>query len=154
MPTAWRIVKHSHVANAFDGEGARRHGGRWNTTGTAVVYVSESRALAALEILARLQSTRAVSGYVLIPVEFPGSVVEAIDTSTLPEDWQASPPPPSAQRIGDEWAEAKRSLALRVPSALIPNESNYLLNPTHPEFDRTIIGEKEEFELDPRLLGR
>ena len=138
---AWRIVKRRHVSIAFDGEGARLHGGRWNSPGTPVVYVSETRALATLEILAGLRSTAAVHAYVLVAVEFDESWVTSVDSSALAQEWRESPPRPSTQRIGDEWAAARTWGVLRVPSVLVPSESNYVLNPLHGDFAKIVIGE-------------
>lgn len=156
MPAAWRIVKERHAAAAFDGEGARRFGGRWNSPGTAVVYVAETRALALLEVLVGLRSTRVLGTYVLIPVRFDDELVEEVAREGLPEGWRRSPPGPETRRAGDAWVAEARSAVLRVPSAVVPDESNFLLNPAHPDFGRIEIGEPEAFAVDPRLgtLGR
>jgi RES domain-containing protein len=152
MPTAWRIVKKRHVGSAFDGEGARRFGGRWNSPGTAVVYVSETRALCLLEVLAGLRSVKPVQAYVIIPATFDESMVIGVGTQGLPSEWRQHPPHPRTQRIGDGWVEQKRSAILRVPSAIVPEEFNYLLDPAHPDFRHTHIGAPEEVTIDPRLL--
>lgn len=154
MPTAWRIVKRRHASTAFDGEGARLFGGRWNRPGTAVVYLSESRALAMLEVLAGLGGAAPLGAWVLIPARFDNSLVERLDPSTLPPEWRAHPPPHPVQAIGDRWVEEARSVALKVPSALVPAESNLLLNPGHPEFDQVEIGPEEAIDFDPRLGRR
>lgn len=153
MLTAWRMVRSRHASSAFDGEGARRFGGRWNSPGTAVVYASESRALALLEVLAGLGGVGALAPYVLIGVRFPESLVTELDPDELPDGWRAYPPPAVVQRIGDAWAEGAASPVLRVPSVIVPEESNYVLNPRHPEFGRTQIGRPEAVGID-RRLGR
>lgn len=153
MPTAWRIVKARHARTAFDGEGARRYGGRWNSPGTAVVYASESRALGLLEVLAGLSSPRAVQGYVVIPVTFNADLARDLPPFDLPDGWRRYPPTSATQRIGDAWAAGRQSVVLRVPSALVPQESNYLLNPGHPDFHRIRIGEVVPLVIDPRLMG-
>lgn len=153
MLRAWRIVKRRHADGAFDGEGARLYGGRWNSPGVPVVYVAETRALAALEILAGLQSRASLDAYVLIEVRFEEALVEELGLNSLPEDWRVSPPRPETQAIGDRWVRGARSAVLRVPSVLIPPEFNYLLNPAHPEFDTVEILEEAPFELDSRLIG-
>jgi RES domain-containing protein len=150
--SAWRIVKRRFAEQAFDGEGARLYGGRWNSPGRAVVYVSESRALATLEVLAGLQSSAVVPAYVLIRVEFDLALVRHTDAGTLPAKWKASPPTADAQQIGDAWLEAAASVALRVPSVVVPDEYNYLLNPKHPDFGLVRIGAQEDLYIDPRLL--
>jgi RES domain-containing protein len=152
MSTAWRIVKKRHTDSAFDGEGARRYGGRWNSPGTPVVYVSDTRALCLLEVLAGLGSVKPVQSYVLIPVTFDDSLVLPVQPNDLPSEWRQSPPAPSTQGIGDEWADQLRSAILRVPSAIVPEEFNYQLNPAHPDFGRVQIGDPQDFTIDTRLL--
>jgi RES domain-containing protein len=152
MPRAWRIVKKRHAEEAFDGEGARLYGGRWTSPGFQAVYASESRALATLEVLAGLQTNSPLPGYVLIPAEFDDSLVVAIELEDVPADWRQNPPAPSTQRLGDEWIARRESAVLRVPSALVPRESNYVLNPRHPDFSTIRVGEPEPVAMDPRLL--
>ena len=152
MLHAWRIVKRRHADNAFDGEGARLYGGRWNPPGRPAVYVSESRALATLEVVAGLQSITVVPAYVLIGVSFDEELVTSPGLDDLPEGWTRYPPPPASQQFGAMWLEAQTSAVLRVPSVLVPEECNYLLNPRHADFDAIGIGEPEELRLDPRLL--
>ena len=152
MPVAWRIVKSRHADSAFDGEGARLYGGRWNSPGVSVAYASETRALCLLEILAGLGSVRPLASYVLIPAAFDESLVLEFQDHDLPGDWRQSPPLPSTQKIGDEWAGQLRSAILRVPSVFVPDEHNYLLNPAHPDFRRIQIGSPQEIEIDSRLI--
>jgi RES domain-containing protein len=153
MPTAWRIVKSRHVGSAFDGEGARRYGGRWNSPGTAVVYASETRALCLLEVLAGLRSVKPLHAYVFVPATFDDSLVRPLPPEDLPPDWQDSPPHPSAQQVGDTWVDQKESAILRVPSAIIPSEYNYLFDPAHPDFEQIRIGAPQELAVDSRLLS-
>jgi RES domain-containing protein len=150
MPEAWRLVKAQHAATAFDGEGARLYGGRWNSMGVRVVYVSFSKSLAALEILVHLKLP-VTSKYVAIPVEFADILVEVFSAKKLPAGWNAEPPPAAAQQIGDRWVQEERSAILALPS-VITGETNYLLNPAHPDFKRIAIGSPEPFSFDPRLL--
>jgi RES domain-containing protein len=152
MPTAWRIVKKRHAESAFDGEGARQYGGRWNSPGIPIAYASETRALGLLEVLAGVGSVRPLQSYVLIPATFDDSLVLPVPLEDLPSDWRQSPPPPSTQRIGDDWVSQERSAILRVPSVLVPDEHNYLLNPAHPDFRKIRIGSPEGITLDSRLL--
>jgi RES domain-containing protein len=150
---AWRLVKDRFAGSAFDGEGARRHGGRWNSPGTAVVYVAESRALATLEILAGIRSVSTLDAYVLIPVTFAPELVEVLRPEVLPGKWREHPAPRKTRALGDRWVREGRSAVLRVPSALIPQEFNFLLNPGHPDFPRVQIGEPVPFARDSRLRG-
>jgi RES domain-containing protein len=152
--TAWRLVKTRHAGAAFDGEGARVHGGRWNSPGTRVAYASDSIALAALEVLAHLQSTAILQAYSLVTIHFPESALEVLDAVSLPKGWRRFPSPPENQAIGDSWLTEGRSLVLQVPSAIIPTASNFLINPAHPEFQGVVIEQPERFAFDPRLLKR
>ena len=152
MISAWRLIKSRHAAAAFDGEGARLHGGRWNSPGTRVAYASDSIALATLEVLAHLQSTAVLQAYSVVSLSFPDESVELLTTSLLPARWRRFPSPPENQAIGDQWVAQGRSLILRVPSAIIPSAANFLINPSHPEFGNVVIGRPERFAFDPRLL--
>jgi RES domain-containing protein len=152
MPEAWRIVKKRHVQSAFDGEGARQYGGRWNSPGTAVIYASQSRALCLLEVLAGIRSVKPIDAYLIIPIRFDDSLLTQVEPDDLPAEWRQSLPPPWTQRIGDRWAEEQGSVILRVPSSIVPDEYNYLINPAHPDFARVEIGTPEELSIDSRLL--
>jgi RES domain-containing protein len=152
--TAWRIIKARHAANAFDGEGARLEGGRWNSPGTPLVYTSGSAALAALEMLVHLGRRSILGAYVLIACTCDERLVRRLDTKRLPPNWRSYPAPPELQLIGDEWAKGATSAVLQVPSAVIEAESNYLLNPRHQDFRAVRVGDPHPFDVDERLLRR
>jgi RES domain-containing protein len=149
MPLAWRLVKESYVRSAFTGEGAAKAGGRWNNRGMRVVYASDSLALAALETLVHL-NPRMSFRYVYFTARFSASMVEVL--KELPPGWNVEPPPDMAKRIGDEWLRAKRSAVLQVPSVLLPEGSNFLFNPEHPDFSKIGISKPSPFNFDPRLF--
>jgi RES domain-containing protein len=151
--TAWRIVKQRHTRVAFTGEGARRYGGRWNSKGVSVVYLAQSQSLAALEMLVHLDSGELLKYYVAIPLTFDARLVSSIDSSSLPKNWRAYPAPKRLQKIGDTWVSDGKSALLRVPSVIVPSESNFLLNPDHPDFDKLGIGAPLRFRFDPRLVS-
>lgn len=150
MPSAWRLTKTKYLSTAWDGAGARRAGGRWNSPGVPVVYTSETLALALVEILVHLPSGL-LPAYSAIPVEFDEGLVTTVRPRQLPHDWQASPPPPATQALGDAWHAAATSVILRVPSVVVPQEWNYVVNPAHPDFARLRIGTPRTFPFDPRL---
>jgi RES domain-containing protein len=152
--TAWRIVKRKFRKAAFTGEGARRYGGRWNSKGVAVVYAAESQSLAALEMLAHLDSAEVLSYYVAIPVSFDSRLIVDVDVPSLPKNWKSYPAPQSVRAIGDAWVASGESAVLRVPSVLVPSESNFLLNPNHTEYADLVIGEPLPFIFDPRVFRR
>jgi len=151
MLTAWRITKRKHARNAFTGEGAREFGGRWNNPGTAIVYTAQSQSLAALEMLAHLDSSELLRKYVLIGVEFDQSLISAVGPAALPRNWRSDPAPPEIRSIGDNWVLSGSSTILQVPSALVPAENNFLLNPAHQDFARLRFGKALAFLFDPRL---
>ncbi|HEX9669675.1 MAG TPA: RES family NAD+ phosphorylase [Thermoanaerobaculia bacterium] len=152
MPTGWRIVKQKYAQQAFDGAGARRHGGRWNTPGTSLVYTAQSTSLAILEILVHLNRSALLPRYLLIAAHFADFQVQRLDRGTLPSNWRAFPSPPELQRLGDEWAQGGASLVLDVPSVLVGHESNFLINPQHPDFPSLRIDPPIPFEFDLRPL--
>ena len=148
---AWRIIKEKHRNDAFTGEGARRYPGRWNSRGIAVVYTAETVSLAVLELLAHLESDELLREYLLFEVKFEEALVESILENNLPAKWRSYPAPAAVRAIGDDWVIEARSAVLSVPSAIVPAERVYVLNPTHVDFPRIRLGEPEPFEMDPRL---
>lgn len=151
MPRAWRIVKHSLAARAFEGEGARLYGGRWNSPGVAVVYLAESRALAMLEVLVHLGDEELLKSFVLVGVEYEARHCKHVEAAILPKNWTTTPAPAALRQIGDEWCTSKRSPLLSVPSAVVPSERNLLLDPNHPAFSELSISKPERIAFDPRL---
>ena len=152
MIEAWRLIKRPFVKHAFDGEGARLYGGRWNSLGTPVVYCSATASLAVLEVFANVQHTELAEDFVLISCSFMDSLVETLDLHHLPRDWRRTPAPAELQELGDKWAEEARSAVLKVPSAIIEHEYNYLLNPRHAQFRGIKRGRPERFTFDLRLV--
>jgi RES domain-containing protein len=149
----WRICKAELAATAFTGEGAILYGGRWHHAGTPVVYCSESRALAALEQLVHLHRNRLPSNFVCFGVDIPdGLAIREVRREELPADWRRQPGPSELRDVGTRWAESGETVVLQVPSAVVPEEHNFLLNPRHPEFVRLTISGSEPFAFDERLV--
>lgn len=144
----WRISKPEHGKASPNGTGAHR----WNSPGTPVIYAAESRALAVLEMLCHLEGRELVEPYVLIEIGIDESLVRTIQRSTLPNNWNADPSPPELKRLGDEWINTAECPVLRVPSALLPDEHNFLLNTEHADFRRLRFGEPVPFRFDPSLI--
>lgn len=151
--TAWRLVKKEYQREAFSGDGARRYGGRWNSPGLRLIYTAEHASLAVLEILVHLQTHSLMDSYILYKVEFQARYVETFDPSALPKHWRSSPPTVAVQTLGDSWLQEKRSAVLCVPSAVLPLERNYLINPEHTDFKKLAIHSPVEPDIDPRLSG-
>ncbi|MBA3608457.1 MAG: RES domain-containing protein [Chthoniobacterales bacterium] len=152
MPSGWRIDKPGR--EAFSGEGARRFGGRWNSPGVAVVYLSQHQSLAALEIFVHLQPLLPRAKYLAYFVEWEEAQMETLSPKKLPSDWRISPPGPATMQLGDQWVREERSVLLAVPSVILPSEINFLLNPAHPKFRQLRRHKPVEFAFDDRLAGR
>jgi RES domain-containing protein len=150
MPRSYRIVKARHANSAFDGEGARIAGGRWNSPGVAMVYTAGSIALAALEMLVHLERSELLAAYVIFTCTFDPALVSEPDA--LPSDWRSSPAPAASRRVGDAWVLEGRSAVLLVPSAVVEEEHNYVLNPRHRDFEKIQVSQPRPFRFDPRLV--
>ena len=152
--TAWRIVKAKHKNSAFDGEGALTAGGRWNRIGIPMIYTADSLALAALETIVHLPKQALLKKiFFRVPVSFDTGFVIPLNITDLPEDWDSFPPPQSTQNIGSQWALKKKSVVLKVPSTVIKEEFNYLINPAHPDFQELSIGTSAKFAFDIRITA-
>ncbi|MGI8496265.1 MAG: RES family NAD+ phosphorylase [Gemmatimonadaceae bacterium] len=147
----YRICRRSFIA--LDGRGAFLYGGRWNTPGTAIVYASRTLALAALEALAHFAPDTAPDDLVALTIELPADATITRPAEALPRDWARSLDHRACQAAGDLWARAGSALALRVPSAIVPEEENVLLNPLHAQMARVRVVARRDFVFDPRLAG-
>jgi len=151
---AYRLANKAHRATAFTGEGARLAGGRFNHKGTRIVYCSESRALAAMELFVNLDPSLSPPDLVFIAVDVPDDIVEQVELTALPSGWRRYPAPDAVKDIGTAWTKAGSSTALLVPSAVMPEEKNLLLNPEHADFARVKIGRPIKFTFDDRMWKR
>ena len=153
MITAYRIMKKKWAGNAFDGEGARLYGGRWNSRGQSCVYLAGSESLAILEILVHLDNAKQINHYALFAVELDEKDIMLLAHDSLPHNWQEDPAPADTADLGDEWLNSQSSLALCVPSSIVTRERNFLLNVDHPAFDSMMNTKVElEFSMDTRLF--
>jgi RES domain-containing protein len=148
---SWRIVRSRFAATALTGLGARAYGGRWNSVGTTVIYTAGSMALATLELLVHVQSEDVLARYVCFEVTFEEELVKVLSPGLLPARWWQARPSAALRRLGDDWAASLDRPILRVPSAVVRAEWNYLLNPLHPEFTRIKIGPRQPLRMDKRL---
>lgn len=146
MIPAWRLCSSRH--DPLSGEGARLVGGRWNSPGTRLVYASSSLALCLAECLVHVSGSLP-RDYVSVRLALPEEGVEVLDESKLRRGWQKRIA--ETRRIGDGWLERNESLALQVPSAVLPDSANLLINPNNAAFDRIEIEEARPFRFDPRL---
>lgn len=137
---AWRICKHDHAD--LSGAGARRHGGRWNSPGRPLLYTAATAELAVLEVRVHLDLPPDLipNDFVLIEIDLTGLAVEEV--ASLPDDPMA---------FGDSWLAEARSPVLRVPSLILPEARNLLLNPAHPDAGTARVVGLRPFQFDPRL---
>ena len=150
----FRIARTIYIDD-LTGKGARLYGGRWNQTGDAVLYTSKSRALAAMEYLVHLPPGLAPPNLSIREFELPDDVSSLdVPVTTLPPDWKTYPPLDITMQIGIDWLQAGDSLLLWVPSVIVEEESNVLINPSHPEFTQVNALLPQPFTFDPRLAPR
>ena len=144
----FRLGSSRYPAN--DGKGASLYGGRWNHKGTAVIYTAESRALCALEVLANADEL--ADDYAVNPITIPDETkIISLSIADLPVNWDAGEPTEATRDMGTAWAKKLSTAVLAVPSAVIPREWNYILNPAHPAFATFLFSEPEPFYFDHRL---
>jgi RES domain-containing protein len=149
--TVWRLAAKRRATTLWSGEGAFRRGARWSPPGVRAVYCAESRALAALEVLVHVEevSDFVALDWVIAPATIPNALVE--QPQKFPADWRIYPYKATTQDFGAEWIRSGRSAVLRVPSAVVLGDFNYLLNPLHADFSRIEFGKPASFQFDPRL---
>ena len=149
----FRIVKAKHANTAFDGEGAKLFGGRWNHEGSPVVYASGSLALAALEMLVKWENFPNHVDFVSVTASLPSDItIQTLEN--LPTNWNVYPVPATTQECGTEWLKNQSSAVLKLPSVIIQTEFNYLLNPLHPDFKKIQIENPTPFSFDQRLITK
>jgi RES domain-containing protein len=142
-------LSRSTPAQAFSGEGALHGGGRWNSVGTRLVYTSASVALACLETLVHMRMLSRTGERWLFSIEVPDHLIDTLEK--LPPRWDAEPTGAASQLVGDKWIADQRSVVLLVPSVVVPQEKNALLNPRHPQFSLGWVSKAARFRYDPRL---
>ena len=149
--TSWRLVTRRFADTAFDGEGARIGGGRWNCVGNSAVYMAATTSLGLLELLVHSSRMSLLPFYIAIPVVFDQGIVDRVDRTRLSKSWRSHPFPRETQEMGDQWLASGQSCILEVPSVIVPHESNYILNPKHPDFASLEIGDPIDLDMDARL---
>ncbi len=147
--SAYRVCRRIYAR--LDGDGARRVGGRWNSPGQPVVYMAQSVALAVLENLVHMSRQDYPTGYVVVAATIPDHVLILDHTRFLSED---APKKSWARQAGDAWLGSRESAVLRVPSAVVVGEWNYLINPKHLDFARITVDPPVALSFDERLFER
>jgi RES domain-containing protein len=150
----WRISKAKFAESAFSGEGAQLFDGRWNFEGVPMVYTSSSLALAAIEFFVHLDPSDAPDDLVSVKADVCDELhMERIGVDRLPANWRKVDNN-SLQKLGSDWAKSKSSVALVVPSAVVEEEWNVLLNPRHPDFAAIAVEPAKPFRYDERMFKR
>lgn len=144
----------SRYARDLSGRGAEIAGGRWNSKGTALIYTSESRALCMLEVAVHLPLGNLPLDYFLVGIELPEASWPSISVKSLENSWKDWPPSGITCQLGDTFVKEGKHLAFRVPSVLVPDEYNVLINPKHPDMSTVKIISTEPFTFDSRLFKR
>lgn len=150
----FRIEREKYLNSALSGIGASlSEGFRWNSLSTRIVYTAESRALAILEVSVHLdlQEDLPTDRY-LITLEIPDEVeILELDQIDLPLNWDAKPPIIETQLIGDDFVNQQSAAVLKVPSAIVPEEYHYLINPLHPDAQKIKVTTSKQLLFDTRL---
>ncbi len=148
----FRLSK-GRYAYDLSGRGAELAGGRWNSKGIPIVYTSESIALCTVEVAVHMPLGIVPIDYQLISIKIPASIsIQEIKEESLLQDWKSFPHTNSTQEIGDHFVIAGKAAVLKVPSATVQGNCNYLLNPRHRDFQKISIVNVEPFEFDKRLF--
>lgn len=150
----WRIAaeQRTHPANDMSGTGAGLLGGRWNSPGTRMVYSSTTVSLAILESVVHLRLGSLPFNRYLVRVDVPDTVWDRREMLSLPAGWDSIPDGMVGRRAGDAWISTNRSPLLVVPSVIVPEESNVLINPSHPDARAIVASTVRKWIYDPRLF--
>lgn len=146
----YRISKCNFIDD-LSGTGAALYGGRWHSKGTYIVYTAASPSLALLESVVHISNIQAMD-YCMICLDIPESSIEEKTITDLPPNWFVNPAPDALQTIGDRFIQNNQYLALQLPSAIMPEENNYLLNPHHSLFKTIKVLYRRTVPIDERLL--
>ncbi len=140
-------------SSALSGKGAAKFGNRWNSKGTEMVYSAESRALAMAEVVVHLTLATLPRDYVMIEIDLPDDIsLSEIKAEDLPQNWNIYPPTTLTQKMGDEFIHSLRSCVLKVPSAVVHGDFNFLINPYHQDFKKIKIHRVHDFPFDKRIF--
>lgn len=142
--------KYKHDISGF---GAEKYGGRWNNKGTRLLYTSQSRALAKLEVAVHVNLNRIPKNYYMVTIEVPDEIILQFDKKKLKDkNWKSNPPIEFTQTEGDKFVIDKAGLVIKVPSAIVQGDYNFLINPLHPDFNKVKVIDIVPFRFDERLF--
>lgn len=148
----FRLSKKQY-AEELSGKGAAKFGNRWNSKGTEIIYTAESRALAMAEVAVHLSLATLPKDFMMIEIDIPKDVlISELSSKNLPEDWNNHPPNRSSQKIGDQFIDDMNFCVLKVPSAVVKGDFNFLINPYHKQFKKIKIVDITDFPFDRRMF--
>lgn len=148
----WRICRRAYASDVLSGRGGLITSGRWHLRGHQIVYASASLSLAALEFLVHVDGAELPADLIHVEIDVPDDVrIDRIERAQLPRNWRKYPAPERLQQLGGDWLSGLATAVLQVPSAVIPEECNYLLNPLHVDAARFAVVRSADFVYDPRL---
>lgn len=137
----------------LSGKGAALCGNRWNSKGTELIYCADSRALAMAEVAVHLSLSILPKDYVMVEIEIPSYIsIDTLSKEDLAANWSSFPHVLDTQQIGDAFVAERKNCTLKVPSAVVPGDFNFLINPHHPDFSAIRIVGQEDFPFDSRLF--
>ena len=148
----YRITASKH-AKDINGAGAALYPGRWNKKGTPVLYTGESKEIALLETIVHTPAML-IPELDILTIEIPDNSITELLPSELPANWANYPAPAILSEIGESWIMEGKTIALKIPSCIIPTAFNYILNCNHRDYNKVRIIEHSKFPLDSRLISR
>lgn len=147
----FRLSRKKYAAE-LSGKGAAKSGNRWNSKGTEIIYTAESRALAMAEVLVHLSLPMLPADYMMLEIEIPDEIsIKEIAIADLEEGWNSHPPRTHTQKIGDQFIRENDYSVLKIPSAVVPGDFNYLINPHHKKSKEIKVMDATPFPFDERL---
>jgi RES domain-containing protein len=155
LTRVYRILRKLYSRRPLDGEGAYQFGGRWSGPGTRLAYTAEHLSLAIIEYYIHIDPGDSPPDLVVVSADIPDRVSRTrVVLSRLPSDWRRSPAPPELAAVGDSFVADRKTAVLIVPSVLAPSESNWLINPQHPQFPHIRVHRPEDFHYDARFFAQ
>lgn len=149
----YRIDRLKRKDQVLSGGGAKLYGGRWNAKGIAALYTASSRSLAILEMLVHFDKKEQLpQDRILVEIELPDKLtIKSVHENNLPEHWKISPAPRVLTTFYTQMVDDKKHIALAVPSVIVPQEYNYVINPNHPDCSKVKVRKWELLHLDERF---
>ncbi len=148
----YRLTRKKY-ANELNGKGAAKFGNRWNSKGVEMVYTADSRSLAMAEVAVHLTLANLPKDFVMLEIEIPQEIsISKLSETDYPDHWNSHPPRTTSQKFGDYFIQLGAYCVLRVPSAVVLGDFNFLINPNHELFKKISIVNQSDFLMDSRMF--